>query len=159
MSWFRKYFGCFFIKAQTGSVALAGDLISGVSVSVSATWYRFSCYAFNRFELDINLCPSIRYYEVLVWTGEYLRAKVVGRQWIKATMDEVSNIHETLIAEDASVCAWCREWYDKNGYPTGIPLSNEQYEAIESHGICKACSADQLEQLKINRKKVEGLKG
>jgi len=54
--------------------------------------------------------------------------------------------------EDESVCAWCRHAYDLVSGERGRKLTDEEYDAVESHGCCNECREAILHDL---RSKVE----
>lgn len=41
--------------------------------------------------------------------------------------------------QKSSVCAWCRSEYDKFSGVRGQKLSDTEYAAVLSHGICNDC--------------------
>lgn len=44
-----------------------------------------------------------------------------------------------------SVCAWCRRPYTESGI-AGVPLTDQEYAEVVSHGICQTCKLEQLEE-------------
>lgn len=47
---------------------------------------------------------------------------------------------------EPSVCAWCRYYKDEHHNPTRR-TTNEEYDLIQSHGICKVCRELQTKEV------------
>ena len=55
-----------------------------------------------------------------------------------------------------NVCAWCKSSYDST---TGLPirpLTEDEYNTVQSHGICKQCADQQIQEMRKQKLGAEG---